>query len=215
MNLRKDIILVPSSQAVCYILLPMCPADEMLEWIRTNASEYAANMVVLSGMDWNRDMSPWPAPAVFSRESDFGGKATDFLNYLLSDVIPAVERELAMGAVSHRRLVGISLSGLFALWASCQTNAFHRVASLSGSLWYDGFAEWMAKQTPHIERAYLSLGNREKLSRNVRMATVEDTTIRVAELLKCKGVETVLELNPGTHFAPLLPRMEKALKALK
>ena len=64
-----------------------------------------------------------------------------------------------------RSLAGVSLSGLFAVYAAHCTDAFDRICSISGSLWYDGFLDFMARTpvSPAVQRAYLSVGKpREK-----------------------------------------------------
>ena len=44
--------------------------------------------VCISGEDWNRDLTPWPAERVFQRGEDFGGKADDYLAFLTEKIIP-------------------------------------------------------------------------------------------------------------------------------
>jgi hypothetical protein len=61
---------------------------------------------------------------------------------------------------------------------------------------------------------YISLGEREKNTKNTRIARVEDATREVCETLAAQSVPVVFELNPGSHFSPLLPRLEKALASL-
>ena len=40
------------------------------------------SLLEVSGMEWNRDLSPWEAPAVFKNDAPFGGKADDYLKEL-------------------------------------------------------------------------------------------------------------------------------------
>ncbi len=46
-------------------------------------SNHDFRLIAAKADNWNNDLSPWQAPAVFGKE-DFGGKATDTLNQILS-----------------------------------------------------------------------------------------------------------------------------------
>ena len=45
-------------------------------------------------------------------------------------------------------IAGYSLAGLFALWAAWNSGYFRRVASVSGSLWYPGFTDYIRNNEP-------------------------------------------------------------------
>lgn len=62
----------------------------------------------------------------------------------------------------QRILCGYSLAGLFALWSGFHTQTFSGVCSVSGSLWFDGFSEWMQAHMADFKpgAVYLSLGDR-------------------------------------------------------
>ena len=77
--------------------------------------------------DWNKDLSPWPAPPVFGKEG-FGDGAEDMLGFILREVIPEADRACG-GAERKFILGGYSLAGLFALWAGCQTDRFSGIAA--------------------------------------------------------------------------------------
>lgn len=196
---------------VGYIIMPMPPTTEDLEEMERLAREYAINLIVLSGVNWNKDMTPWPASGIRPRKGNFDGGAEDFLQTLLNEVIPSIEGK-QMEYVGTRILIGLSLSGLFALWAGCHTDAFAMVASVSGSLWYDGFTEWLSGQSPAYRHAFLLLGDKEKKTRNPRMAVVEERTRTACDILHQKGVKVVFHLDCGTHFSPFFPRLEMTLR---
>ena len=172
-----------------------------------------AALVFISGFDWNRDLSPWPAKAVFGDE-DFGGQADAFLDILLREIIPAAER--ACGFTPRwRGIAGYSLAGLFAAYAVCRTDAFTRVASVSGSMWYDGWMDYARIHIPvSVTRAYFSVGAKEKKTRNVRMQSVEENTRAMHELFLSRGVKSAFELNPGNHFVDMEKRMSRAIEFL-
>ena len=162
--------------------------------------------------DWDRDLTPWAAPGLSRKGPDFGGGAEAFLEGLLAAV---TEAEAALPAPPETRLLmGYSLGGLFALWAGTRTDRFPLLASVSGSLWYDGWCAYLEANPCRGKRVYLSLGEREPKARNPRMARVGKSTERTEALLRASGAETILEWNPGGHFNAPEARMAKAVKAL-
>ena len=198
---------------LCYILVPEGQADAVRHWAGTRPGQEALIPVVLVPGSWNDDLTPWPAGPVFRKGKPFGGKAEAYLDRLLSQEIPAIEQ--ARGIVPDERwIAGVSLSGLFAVWAATRTDAFRRIASVSGSFWYPGFTDWLSGQAIYTQRACLSLGTAEDRGRNEQLRTISRETGRVAALLQGKGVPTRLTWTDGTHFSPLTPRLESALEAL-
>ena len=170
--------------------------------------------LLCAAADWDRDLSPWPAPRAFRGGADFGGGAAAHLSALRALTAAA---EAALPAPPARRCVaGYSLDGLFALWAVFQTADWDRAASVSGSLWYDGFAAYLEKAVlPRVpERVYFSLGDREAQTKNARLARVEQCTAEAERLLARTGAETVFEHNAGGHFADVPARMARALRWL-
>ena len=119
---------------------------------------------------------------------------------------------------AERTLLGVSLSGLFAIWSAFNTDAFTNIISISGSLWYDGLVEWMKEQSlsPRIKKVCILLGEKEKNAKEKRMATVEERTQTAANILKEKTQSTVIfELVEGTHFSPIMPRLERAFEIIE
>ena len=164
------------------------------EAIAAHAGDLPFCLVTLTVEDWNRELSPWPAPPVFGAEG-FGGGAAETLDRLLGELLPSLERP---DRVFY--LGGYSLAGLFALWAAHQTDRFAGVAAVSPSVWFPGFLDYAREHTPRTRAVYLSLGDAEERTRNPVMATVGDA-IRALEqryaeeLLPCR-----LDWNPGNHF---------------
>ena len=118
--------------------------------------------------NWNKDLSPWPAPAVFGRD-DFGAGAEETLAYLLTEAVPH-----KINSPQKVYIGGYSLAGLFALWAGYQTDVFSGIAAASPSIWFPGFTEYMKENELHAHAVYLSLGDREERTRNPVMARVGD-----------------------------------------
>ncbi len=206
-KLKCDFVNTESTR-ICYILAPI-PLDERR--ITECAKRYDYTIVVVHGMDWDNDLTPWKAPGVLPEDECFKGKADDYLACLLWEVMPEMERRLCMDSAVERTLVGISLSGLFALWAWMKCDAFTNIGSISGSFWYDGFADWLSNANKYLKEGcvYLSLGDKEAENVNPRYRTVEKYTVRIAETLHEAGIRMMFEMTSGTHFAPIYPRLEK------
>ena len=146
--------------------------------------------VALKVDDWNRDLSPWNAPAVFGDEA-FGDGAEKTLSRVLAELNDSGKKYY---------IGGYSLAGLFALWAAFQTDKFNGIAAASPSIWFPGFVEYMRDNSIHTPKVYLSLGDREPKTRNPVMATVGDCIRAGYEILREKGTVCTLEWNKGNHF---------------
>lgn len=163
----------------------------------TDADFYLMAIKVRS---WNIDLSPWAAPAVFGKE-DFGNGASDTLAEVLKHCTDQKKTYI---------IGGYSLAGLFALWAAYQTDVFKGVAAASPSVWFPGFLDYMRGNTIHAVSVYLSLGDKEEKTRNPVMATVGSRIKEAHELLKERGIHTILEWNQGNHFRDADIRTAKA-----
>ena len=206
-----------SSNKICYMILPEGIKGDLCDGLKGLSEKHGISIVLIEDVNWNDDLTPWPAVGVFKKAKPFGGKAAAFLDKLTHEIIPETERDLGIED-AERTLLGVSLSGLFAVWSAFNTDAFTNIISISGSLWYDGFIEWMKGQTPspQLKKICLLLGEKEKNAKEKRMATVEERTLAVADILKENSQATVVfELVEGTHFSPILPRMERAMMALE
>ncbi len=169
-------------------------------------------LVGIEGADWNRDFSPWPAMRAFRKGEDFSGGADAYLLRFRNKLIPAVEKVLDMPNCL-RAIAGYSLAGLFALYAMYRCTDFSGAASISGSLWYDGFAEYACSHSPAQGVYYLSLGNREHLGKNPRMASVRTCTNQIAERLSSFG-RVYRQENPGGHFTDAPGRISDGIHQL-
>lgn len=211
----SHILSASATQRLCYLILPEGVTKEIDDGLKAFADRYGISFILIKDVDWNDDLTPWPATGVFKKAKPFGGKAPGFLKKLTTEIIPETEKKLSIGN-AERTLLGVSLSGMFAIWAGYHTDVFAHLISISGSLWYDGFTDWMPSQkfSESIESVCLLLGDREKNSKEKRMATVEEKTRAAADTLKsqCKG-KVAFELVEGTHFSPILPRLERAFEA--
>ncbi len=189
------------------ILLPFQLLPSEMESL---ASEYGCNVAVLSGMQWDDDLTPWPATLQGSPRA-FKGFSERFLENLTTTFLPKIERIIGHPS-TQRTLIGNSLAGLFAVWQLTKTDVFDQVASISGSFWYPDFVKYMKEHSADIKasKAYLSLGEKEAESTGTIYGDVLADTREVQEVLQHTGMETVLQLTSGGHTAPVFPRIEKA-----
>ncbi len=163
--------------------------EKELACIKENTSE-DFRLIALRVSDWNKDLSPWEAPAVFGKEG-FGGCAAETLA-TITGICGESEVKYCIG--------GYSLAGLFALWAAYRSNLFSGVAAASPSMWFPGFTELMREQKVKCRNIYLSLGDREEKTRNPVMAEVGNRIREAQEILKEQNVKCILEWNEGNHF---------------
>ena len=150
--------------------------------------------------DWNDELSPWKAPPAFGEEG-FGDGASELLEKIL---------EYCSDKSKTYYLGGYSLAGLFALWASCQTDRFVGIAAASPSVWFPDFLEYMQENRIQSRLIYLSLGNKEEKTRNLMMSTVGDCIRKLYAWLQECDIPCILEWNPGNHFRESEIRTAKA-----
>lgn len=159
--------------------------------------------LVCAGGDWNwnRDLTPWPAPRCVKGGEAFGGGARLFLSRI-GPQIDAFEASAGMNT-KRRALAGYSLAGLFSLYALYMSEQFDAAAVVSGSLWYKDFLSFMRTNQVRSAnpRVYFSVGDLEKHTRNPWFSTIEDRMREAADLLQAHGAETTFVLEVGNHFA--------------
>ena len=148
------------------------------------------HLIAVKVDDWNHDLSPWKAPAVFGNES-FGDGAESTLSEVLK-LLSDMSKTYYIG--------GYSLAGLFALWAVHQTDLFAGAAAASPSIWFPGFLDYMREHEIRTKNVYLSLGDREEKIRNPVMAQVGSCIRSAHTLLEERGLRCTLEWNKGNHF---------------
>ncbi|MBR2991121.1 MAG: hypothetical protein IKF51_06645 [Solobacterium sp.] len=166
------------------------------------------SLVSVTGFSWDDDLSPWFAPKVFKKGNDFGGNAQELLDHLTGEIIPGLKQ-----TYSVRKLIiaGYSLAGLFALYAAGSTEAFDGAVSASGSLWFPGFTDWLREHPLHAEAVYLSLGDKEPLTKNPLMASVGTCTEAVYTMLGAY-TDACFEWNEGNHFMNAPERLAKGIR---
>ena len=155
-------------------------------------------------VDWDEDYAPWPLETPDGRR--FGSGAQTTAEYAWEVFLPAVRERF--GSNGEIYAVGYSLGGLTALYAAAQ-GSYAGAGSCSGSLWYPGFAEWFGEHLPDCP-VYLSLGGKEKNTRDPLMARVEDCTRAVYDQLRRQN-KTAFVHEPGGHFRDTAQRLCNAI----
>ena len=171
------------------------------------------NMAAVSGLDWDNDMSPWKAQSIVSGSDSYGGKADEHLSLLTDRIIPEVINVLN-GKPEYIALAGYSLGGLFAVYSLLRSSIFSAAVSASGSFWFPEFTEFAEKEIGKLKAdcIYLSLGDREKYTKNEYLQSVQDKTQELHDLFEKHGIKTVFELNKGNHFRQSDLRTAKGIK---
>lgn len=163
-----------------------------------------ANFAVPCDVDWDGDFTPWPADGSNGRQ--FSGGADEF-GHSVAAAINALREELRPGAVY---IVGYSLGGLAAIYFHLTLGLSDGCGSCSGSLWYPGWCEFLTEH-PARGAVYLSLGGKEKNTRDPLMAANPEATERTKRLCLASAERVVFRNEPGSHFRDPDGRIARAI----
>lgn len=207
-----DECVAEGSNKIAYLILPERLDADGLRWIERTSASYNISIAIISGIDWNNDLTPWVADSLGKKDMPFRGHASFFLGTFIKDYLTNIEDRLNITKAS-RTLVGVSLSGLFALWTAHNCDSFDNIVSISGSFWYDHFAEWVQGHDifKPLDRAYIAIGDKEKKNKDPRFNNLLPCTETIVEDMRKKASRLKFEIEPGTsHFSSIIPRLEKA-----
>ena len=184
-----------------------------LDLQKENSKDF--HFLAIGNLNWERDLSPWPAPALGKEGDDFTGGGEKYLDCILSEILP-LAKEKINGAPEFIGIAGYSLAGLFALYALYKTDVFTRVASMSGSLWFPGIKDFCKENAMKIlpEKLYLSIGDQESKTRHPILQTMQENTEELLEYFRSLGIPCKYELNPGNHFQDVNLRCAKGILEL-
>lgn len=169
------------------------------------------DLVAISELDWNADLSPWAAPSVVTDNDGFAGNAGGFTEFIRKSVIPYAES--ITGAPSYRIIAGYSMAGLYALYAPYITDIFSKSVCASGSVWYEGFLDF-AENNGFVRRPdciYLSLGDMESRTKNPVLSQTERCMDRLYHSYSQLGIPTIFEMNKGNHYKNAVLRLAKGI----
>ena len=196
----------------CFLIQPSARHENgMLDAELAQLSAFASKsflLVTIELADWTLDLMPWPDGNI-SRSPEAGKHGQETLDYIQQDLLPELERRYGPRPVI---LGGYSLGGLFALWASCQTDRFQAIAAASPSVWIHGWIPFAKKHMPMAKAIYLSLGDREEHVKNQALARVGDNLRTYYEMLRSQlGPEqSILVWEEGGHFNENAGRLARA-----
>lgn len=188
--------------------------EEVVEEVKKTGVGTEFLLLSIQPDNWNDDFTPWSAPAFRKGEGAPAGKADEYILRLTEEVKPYIDANYrTKPEPEHTVLLGYSLGGLSALYSIYRTDWFGVVGSLSGSLWYDNFCEFMEREQPIRTdlKVYLSLGKKECLSRNPRMGRVAECTEWARDILIRQLTNVCFEWNDGGHFHEIPERFAKAI----
>lgn len=180
------------SQTVCYFFMAERINIEPVEGVR---------LVMIYPYDWNYCMTPWK---YHDKNMGKTGVGEEFLSWFISEIYDEKYQRQYIG--------GYSLGGLFALFAACEKELFDGVMSVSGSLWYPGALEYFNEKSigKRIGKIYMSLGDKESLTKNAEREKVGFNTEKLAEVFG-KTKEVFFEYNRGGHFTDINGRIAKSI----
>lgn len=178
-------------------------ADNIYEAVK----DLDINLIVIDKLLWNDELSPYK----IDQDDSFKGGAASYLKELEDMIIPCLLQILP--DASFICIGGYSLAGLFSLYCGINSDNFDYILSASGSLWYPSFIDY-CKEHPlskDVKGIYLSLGNKEKNTKNELMKTVEKNTEKLYEYYKGQQKNIFYELNEGGHFKDPISRLKKGI----
>ena len=201
-NKKAPLVVIPSYEN---------DAKEIVKVVKSLTNK-SFSLLLIYELNWNDDLTPYKSKTIFKNGSDFKGEAKLFLDKLTTQIIPSYIKEEDLDSDCNV-LCGYSLAGLFCLYSAFNSNYFEKIGSISGSLWYPNFDEYVIshKISESISSLYLSLGDKEKNSKNLVMKTVEDKSLLIYKNLSNRLQNAKFEFNVGNHFQDCALRVAKGI----
>lgn len=178
--------------------------DDMILWIMGEhekqyfdfmQKQLPCSLVAFQCQNWNHDLSPWQAQAVFKNQ-DFSGQGKHTFEIIVKEIVPWLQLHFHF---QRLYIVGYSLAGLFSLFTMVKSELFAGAGSCSGSLWYDGFETFVYQHPCHARRIYMSLGQQEHKTRHPAMSQVKTKTEAIHCFFKNTN-DCCFKYEPGNHF---------------
>ena len=207
-------IYIPEDTYDTLVYIPVSEPEE-LDQIICSFEKPAFSKAAVECKNWNELLTPWKAHAVFKDQPDFGGNAKEYLNLFSDSIIPAVEA--ITGTPDFRGIAGYSLAGLFSLYAFYSTDLFNLCGCVSGSVWFEGFEEWVLSRDPLPKSGsvFFSLGNKEEKTRNTSMQHTGQIMKNITDHLnESDCYEASFRYTKGNHFEGYIQRMNECLSWL-
>lgn len=198
------------------LLLPIIKEEEgnnIYNLVKSKCSNNKLdNFIILtiSNFSWNDDLSPYYQEDVFKNKysSDFKGNGEIFLNNIVNEILPKVKEYLFLKHsvnISNIGIGGYSLASLFALYSLYKVDLFSFALINSASLWFNNFINFIKenKISKNVKNIYISLGNKEHLTKKVTLSKIKDLTLEVVNYLSSLDdpkIKIYYKENEGNHF---------------
>ena len=221
---RKKIQTVMNGKTICVYPAETLPAplvictgyennDEQLLMACQKNGCPEFSLVYVTNVRWEEELSPWKAEKIFSDRDTFAGEADTYLTFLVQEILPYTSIILKE-QITDICIAGYSMAGLFSLYALYRTPVFSQAVCVSGSVWYPDFTEFCEKTEMKSmpETIYLSIGDRERYTKNPYVKQVEERMKTLYELFKRQNRRVCFEKNPGNHFKEADIRLAKGIQ---
>ncbi len=180
--------------------------------------EQSGRGLVIVGMypgDRDADYTPWPAKGFDENYPDFPGRAGDYIRWIDERLLPELSARCTIADAPERRCIaGYSLSGLLATYLPFISPNFGWSASISGSNWYEGFADYLSAHQPRTDcRFFLSYGRAEGAGKYSMHRDAGECAQAAAAALSrsCGGDHVQLVSDNGKHHNKRTARFTTAL----
>lgn len=173
------------------------------------ACDRPLNILLPLDLDWDEDLSPWPAGKIVMEDDHFTGQGPDFAKTMAR----AVAWAQGYAKCSCTILAGYSMGGLFALYAPTVAGQYDALVCASGSVWFPDFLSYM-KQTAfrtQPKAVYLSLGSQESKVRNRTLRSTEAVMEALEALFVSRGIDCTRKVEPGNHFQDPVGRLARGI----
>ncbi|MCR5724271.1 MAG: hypothetical protein K6G80_04200 [Treponema sp.] len=175
-----------------------------------------------------RDYTPWEADALSARSRPFSGKADHFLYILETQIKTFIDKNYRTKSdIEYTSIAGYSLAGLTAIYALYTTDFALTYASVSGSLWFPKWDDFIKKHKLRqmsedgVIKVYVSLGKTEANASDKLKGKVAERTEETVKVLKEQVAalgqdesDIFFEYNEGGHWEDIPERTAKALAHL-
>ncbi len=213
-NYKNNIIncFIENNNSKTILLIAYSEEEKELYELVKNECNIPFNLIIISNINWNDNLSPFEFDGIYKSDIGYKGNANIFINYIENDLYPYIKNKYNLNSISLS-IMGYSLAGLFSLYTGIKTNIFDSIISVSGSMWFPGLTDFIKTNnlSNSVKYIYLSLGDKEYLSRNKYMSLVQDKTLEIYEYYKKENIDIVFELNEGGHFVDSLKRQKIAI----
>jgi predicted alpha/beta superfamily hydrolase len=201
------------------------PAASLQEIERKFASGELAELIMvgIAPVDRIHEYTPWFAKALSERFADFGGRGAEYLAFIVEQVKPHIDsRYKTNRRPDQTGIIGKSLGGLISLYAAyLYPGVFGKIGSISGSFWYEGFADYMREQKMAQTglRLYLDVGSlegegKQTVQREMVARTKEAYAILAASGLNGKQLRLHVEEGGRHELSCFRSRFPQALSWL-